>query len=96
MKPEVLGAAPALGAVADAAPVPNAGLLCAPREAPPLAPKEKPEPEAGPLLSAKAGVPDFSPLPCSEAGAFAIDPKTGASPPPKAGALPDAPNIPVT
>ena len=96
MKPEVLGAAAALGAAADAAPVPKAGLLCVPKEAPPLAPKEKPEPEAGPLPSPKAGVPDFGPLPCSEAGGFATDPKMGASPPLKAGALPDAPNIPVT
>ena len=96
MKPELLGAADMLGTAAEAAPVPNAGLLSTPKEAPLLAPKEKPEPEAGPLPSPKAEAPDFGPLPCSEAGAFATDPKMGASPPPTAGMLPDAPNTPVT
>ena len=96
MKPELLLAADEFGAAAEAAPVPDAGLLCAPKEAPPLAPKEKPELEVGPLPSPKAEVPDFGPLPCSGAGAFATDPKVGVLPPPKAGALPDAPNTPVT
>ena len=94
MKPELPLAAAELGAAAEAVLVPKAGLLCALKEAPPLAPKEKPD--AGPLPSPKAEVPGFGSMLCSVAGAFATDPKTGAAPPPNAGALPEAPNTPAT